>query len=380
MGGRLVRRLLCSYTLCMRTREELGWAFLFLLPLLWTLVVAFGYAFIRAVYFSFTEYDLFKPPSWVGLKNFNHLLEDSRFLLALSHTLVFSAIVTSVQTILALLLAVVVNQKLRGITLFRAGYYVPSISSSVVVTLIFAWLVHRRGVANFLLTALQQYALYLLVFAGAVALLHLLQLLWERWRWKAPTRFFDPLLLLTSLLGAALVTIGLHQLGVLRPRAVPPMEIAWVSTERTFLGVPLPLWSIMALNIWTTIPTFMVIFLAGLQDVPKELYEAAELDGAGSWQKLWYVTVPALRPVLFLVITLGLIGTLQMFDQVAVLAGLAPLDSIITLAYYIYWNMFGGGGLPRVGMASAAALFLALLTLAVVLLQRRFGISEKGVL
>lgn len=362
----------------MHSREELRWALFLLLPLLWTLAVGFGYAFLRAAYFSLTDYNLFEPPAWVGVQNFAQLFRDSRFVLALTHTLVYAAVVTGVQTVLALLLAVVVNQKLRGILFFRASYYVPSISSSVVITLIFTWFVHRQGVANFLLTAIQRYAPHLLVFLGATVGLQAGQVFWERRRWRLPSRAFDPLLLLISLLGAALLTVGLARFGLLPPREVPPVETSWITTEQTFLGVPLPFWSIMALNIWTTVPTFMIIFLAGLQDVPRELYEAAELDGATSWQKLYYVTVPALRPVLFLVITLGLIGTLQVFDQIAILAGTAPLDSVITLAYYVYWNMFGGGGLPKVGMASAAALFLALLTLIVVLLQRRFGISEKG--
>lgn len=360
----------------MRTRQEFGWAFLFLLPLLWTLVVAFGYAFVRALYFSFTDYNLFKPPTWVGLQNYAQLFRESRFLIALAHTLIYAAIVTGVQTVLALLLAVVVNQKIRGILFFRASYYVPSISSSVVVMLIFIWFVHRRGVVNFLLTTLQQYGTHILVFLGAALLFQLLQVLWERAR-RLPARAFDPWLLCISLFGAAILTLGMHQLGIIKLRPLPAVEISWMTTSKTFLGVPLPFWAIMALNIWTTIPTLMIIFLAGLQDVPKELYEVAELDGARAWQKLWHVTIPALRPVLFLVITLGLIGTLQVFDQIAIGAGVAPLDSIITLAYYVYWNMFGGG-LPQVGMASAAALFLALLTLAVVLLQRKVGISEKG--
>jgi multiple sugar transport system permease protein len=165
---------------------------------------------------------------------------------------------------------------------------------------------------------------------------------------------------------------------LIQPKSMPPVDIIWLETAEKFLGIPRPLWAIMALNIGTTVPTMMLFFLAGLQDVPRELYEVAELDGASWWAKLWYVTIPALRPVMFLVITLGLIGTLQMFDQAAITSGVAPLDSVITLAYYVYWNMFGAGGLPKVGMAAAAAIFLAVLTLVVVLIQRRVGIGEKA--
>jgi len=361
----------------LRSYEDSFPAFILLLPLLWTLIVAFAYAFFRTVYFSFTDYDLFKVPEWVGFKNYLQLFRDYRFLLALTHTLVYSAIVTLVQTILALLLAVVLNQKIRGLTFFRASYYVPSISSSIVITLIFMWVMHRRGVANFFLTTFYQYHVHIFLFFGLTALLQAIQVIWERRR-GLPVCSFDPTLLVVSLLGAVVTVVALSRFGVIQPASVAPVGISWLTTKQTFLGIPLPLLSIMALNIWTTAPTFMVIFLAGLQDVPQELYEVAEIDGATSWQKLWYITIPALRPVLFLVITLGLIGTLQLFDQIAITSGVAPLNSVITLAYYVYWNIFGGVPRPEVGMASAAALFLAALTLVVVLLQRRFGISEKG--
>ena len=127
----------------------------------------------------------------------------------------------------------------------------------------------------------------------------------------------------------------------------------------------------MLFNIWTTAPTFMLLYLAGLQDIPRELYEAAAVDGAENWHVLRYIVVPQLKPITFLVITMGLIGTLQMFDQVAILGEQAPRTSIITLAYYIYANIFPSSASPRVGMASAAAMFLALLTFLIVYVQRR---------
>ncbi len=375
--GKGVRTLHPLALLKPQVLEEAGVAFILLLPLLWTLAVAFAYAFGRAVYFSFTDYDLFKTPEWVGLRNYTQLFKDYRFILAFIHTLTYAGIVTTFQTALALLLAVVVNRKIRGMTFFRASYYVPSISSSIVITLIFMWLVHRKGMVNFALTAIHQYHRHILLFLALVVILQAIQVLWER-RHRLPAHPLDPVLLLISLLGATLGVVVASWTGLLGVAQVSPVEISWLTTERKFLGIPLPFLSIMALNIWTTVPTFMVIFLAGLQDVPRELYEVAELDGATYWQKLWYVTIPAIKPVMFLVVTLGLIGTLQVFDQIAITAGVAPLNSVITLAYYVYWNFFGSGTLPKVGLASAAALFLALLTLVVVLLQRRFGISEKG--
>ncbi|HED03992.1 MAG TPA: sugar ABC transporter permease [Candidatus Fraserbacteria bacterium] len=361
-----------------RQREEIGAAAVLLLPLLWTLAVAFLYAFIRAVYFSFTNYDLFNITKFMGLENYLRLFQDYRFILALWHTLFYAAGVTAFQTVGALMLAVLLNRKLRGLTFFRASYYVPSIASSVVITLIFIWLMHRSGMVNYLLTMIVTYPRQLLAWIGITLLLQLGAVLWERSK-NLPARWLDPLLLLLSSGGAALIVFLLDRLGLLLPTTIAPLVIPWLTTTNTVLGIPLPLLSIMMLNIWTTAPTMMLLFLAGLQDVPQPLYEAAELDGATPWQKLFFITIPALRPVSFLVITLGLIGTLQMFDQVAITTGVAPLDSVITLAYYVYWNIFGiSGHLPRVGMAAAAALVLALLTLAIVLLQRRFLVSEKG--
>ena len=120
----------------------------------------------------------------------------------------------------------------------------------------------------------------------------------------------------------------------------------------------------------------MLMFLAALQDVPKSHYEAASIDGATPVQQFFYITVPSVQPVTFLVVTLGLIGTLQMFDQVAIFGDAVPLRSVITLAYFVYNRMFPGAQAPEVGFAAAAAMFLALLTLVVVLIQRRFIRSE----
>jgi multiple sugar transport system permease protein len=361
----------------MKRRGEWASAFIFLLPLLFTLAVAFLYAFIRTVYFSFTDYNLFRITKFVGVGNYVHLFSDYRFVLALTHSLLYAGIVTATQTFLALLLALVLNQKIRGLTFFRASYYVPSVASSVAITLIFIWLVNRRGAINWLLTQIGHYWPLILVGLGVVILAQWVQVLVER-RHGLPVRIMDPAILGISLLTGTVASIVLGHFGVIRTYPMHEVMIPWLTTRQTVLGIPLPLLSIMMLNIWTTTPTMMILFLAGLQDVPQELYEVADLDGASPWQKLRYVTVPAIRPVMFLVITLGLIGTIQMFDQAAITAGVAPLESVITLAYYTYWAVFGSGGLPKVGMASAAALVLAALTLVVVLIQRKFGFSEKS--
>lgn len=124
--------------------------YVLLAPFLFTLIVFFGYAFGRVLYFSFTDYDLFSTKLWVGLKNYLNIFRDLDFTLALKHSLTFMVIVTAAQTVLALVLALVLNTKVRGIRFLRAAYYMPSVTSSVVITLIFLWFFQRRGGAQLL--------------------------------------------------------------------------------------------------------------------------------------------------------------------------------------------------------------------------------------
>ncbi len=361
--------------LSQRVQEALA-AYLFLLPFVLSLLIFFGYAFVRAIYFSFTDYNMFDDPNWVGLANYIAIFRETRFLVALRNSIGFSLIVTACQTAFALVLAVVLNNKIKGIAFFRTAYYMPSVASSVVVTLIFLWAFQRTGLINYVIEWFLQYWPFLAAFLALAAVLQLLQVLWDRSRGR-PVRWFEPGAVLTSLmLSAAGVTL-LWATGTLSPLEVEPVRIVWLNTRRSipegggWLSLSMPLVSIMMLNTWTTAPTFMLLYLAGLQDIPRELYEAAAVDGANRWQQFRFVTVPQLKHITFLVVALGLIGSLQMFDQVAIIGSAAPLEAVITLAYYVYSNAFPGGALPRVGIASAAAVILSILTLIAVLIQRR---------
>lgn len=368
-----------------RSGRELLPALLFLSPFLVVLAIFFVYASARAVYFSFTDYDLFNAPKWVGLENYRALFKDDNFLYALRNSLVFAAVVTAVQTAGALVTASALNRRVRGMTFFRSAFYMPAVTSSVVITLIFLWLFQRLGGINYLITAVARNAPAIGLFVLVAIVVQVIQVVLERRRWRgaaggASTRTvaaFDPALLVVSLLVAAAATIGLGLLGYLAPRGTDAVAINWLQTRQEvpngapfFLRAPLPLVAIMVQNTFTTIPTFMLMFLAALQDVPRSYYEAAALDGANPAQQFFYITVPSLQPVIFLVVSLGLIGTLQMFDQVAIFGSAVPLQSVITLAYFVYNRMFPGAQLPEVGFASAAAMFLAALTLVIVLLQR----------
>ena len=362
-------------------RQETTAAYLFLAPFLLTLLIFFIYATVRAIYFSFTNYDLFSAPEFVGFRNYLNLFREELFLFALRNSLVFATVVTAVQTLGALVMAAVLNQRIRGLNFFRAAFYMPSVTSSVVITLIFLWMYQRNGLFNYLATQIASYAPQLLVFALLLTLLQVVQVLIERSR-GYPARWLDPALFVVSLLIAVAATWLLTFLGVLTPRDAR-VDFTWLQTSQEvpgalpfWLRAPVPLIAIMLQNIFTTIPTFMLMFLAALQDVPKSYYEAASLDGASPAQQFWSITVPSVQPVTFLVVTLGLIGTLQMFDQVQIFGNAVPFRSVVTLAYFVYDRMFPGAQLPEVGFASAAAMFLAVLTLLIVLIQRRFIRSE----
>ena len=357
-------------------RDSLN-AFIFLAPFLFSFTVFFLYAFVNAFRYSFTDYNLFNDAAWVGLSNYTRVLGDPLFIKALVNTLSYSLIVTAIQVFLALLLATLLNQQIRGVAFFRTIYYLPSVLSSAAVTLIFLWLWQRNGFINHSLSWVNQHLWFILSFLIFLSLFQLIFVVLERRR-SRPADFLDPALGTLSFLLAALALTALSVFDVLAPRAVADLDHVWLNTRETFLGLPVPLWAIMIQNIYTTIPGFMLLFLAGLQDVPKSLLEAAAIDGATPVQRFWRVTVPLLRPVTFLVVTLSLIGTLQLFDQVAIYGANIPLESRVTLAYYVYDAAFPSASASRIGEASAAAILLGLLTLSVVFLQRFLGIRAEG--
>lgn len=355
-------------------------AYLFLAPFLLTILVFFFYAFGRAIYYSFTDYNLFNTPRVIGVKPYLDVVQDSLFQRALANSLVFAFTVTFVQTIGSLLMAVALNNKIKGQAFFRSAWYMPSITSSVVITLIFLWLFQQRGVVNYLITQWQTYLPYTLTFLGVMLAVQVVQVLLERAR-KLPATWLDPALAMSSALIALVVTIALNVFGMLHPCDVMPFDFQYFSDRWITIGgarvLSMPLLVVIIMNTFTTIPTLMLFFLAGLQNIPGALYEAADIDGATPFQKLMNVTVPMLRPVTFYVLTISLIGTMQMFDQVKVIGSAAPKETLITLAYYVYDNTFKSGAAP-VNMAAAAAILLALIILLLVWLQRKFFVAPEA--
>ena len=145
-----------------------------------------------------------------------------------------------------------------------------------------------------------------------------------------------------------------------------------IPLSQWYLRGPSITWmAIMFQNIFTTIPTFMIMFLAALQDVPSSLYEAADIDGANSRQQFLHVTIPMLRPVILLILVLGTIGTLQIFDQVKILTSGGPLGTTLTPVYMVYTEALGTMGSIQFGYASAMAFILAVLIFLFTYIQRR---------
>jgi multiple sugar transport system permease protein len=327
-----------------------GWVFMS--PTLIILGIFMLLPMLFALYFSFTDWNGISPPAeanWIGLANFQELLlEDgirrADFFKALKNTTYFALGVVPLQTAISLFLAVVVNQRrLRLKDFFRTSYYLPAITSSIAVSMLFLFLYQKNGLINQVLGWLT---------LGA----------WDPIAWMSES--------------AGLFHIILGWFGITL-RTGPE----WLQTEVLSLiiwdwisGPSIALMAIMFMNTWTTIGTMMVIFIAALQDVPTPVYEAAEMDGANAWQTFRKITVPLLRPTLFFVITLGLIGTFQVFDQVYVMSSGGPAKTTLTVAYLVYRNGFNNS---QMGLAAAIALLLFIIIFTLTLTQRRITEGKK---
>ena len=315
-----------------RARQEALTAYLFIAPyLIVTLVFTLG-VIVFAFYISFTSFDLFTAPKWVWFDNYIKALSlKGDFVRSLVNVFWYVMIVVPVQTALALALATIINVKVRGSQFFRTVFYAPSVTSSVVITMIFWWLYLKTGYLNFALTKL--WGLF-----GAE---------WTTIEWLNNPR--------------GLIQLFVNAFGGDIPSAL------W------FLRGPSVTWmAIMFQNIFTTAPTFMIMFLAALQEVPPTLYEAAAIDGANRWQQFWRITLPMLRPVLLLVVVLGTIGCWQIFDQVKILTAGGPLNTTLVPVFLIYSEALGTKGPSQMGYAAAMAFMLAVIIFVFTLIQRRF--------
>ena len=326
-----------------------GW--LFLSPNLIGFLIFFAGPLLLSLYFSFTDSDAFNPPVWVGLDNYARILNltvrplesatqpaaqvldisiydelwrftlfgssyifgaaDRLFWLALRNTILFAVLSVPLSVLPALVLANILNSDLPGMKFFRAVYFLPSIAAIVGISLVWQLLYNATiGYINYF------------------------------------------------------VTLGVNFWNGLFGTALADPKIQWLSDERTALL------SLVILFAWQTLGFNAVLFMAGMQNIPKVLYEAATVDGAGRWARFAKVTIPLLAPTTFFVLVTTTIRAMQVFEQVFILMNPpeGPNNSTVTLVLYLYRSGFQNF---RQGYASAIAWVLFLVIFGLTLVQFR---------
>jgi len=277
-------------------RRNLRNGLLFAAPYLVGFLAFTLYPLIASIYYSLCQYNVIKPPVFIGLENFRTLFtEDPLFWKALYNTLFFTAFSVPLGLCFSIGLALLLNQKVRAMSVYRTVFFLPTIVPIVASAVLWLWVLNpESGLINGLIRQ----------FLGV-----------DGPGWIANERWSKPSLILMSLWGVG--------------------------------GA-------------------MVIFLAGLAEVPQSLYEVADIDGAGRWAKFRHVTLPMLTPTILFNLVMGLIGAFQYFTQVYVMTGGkgGPVDSTMLYALYLYRNSFY---YLRMGYASAMAWLLFMVILAATL-------------
>lgn len=267
----------------------------FLTPTIIGLIVFNAGAIIASFIISFFKYDVITPAKWIGLENYRWIFNSSLFWRSVTNTLRFAAGYIPLSIAASLILALLLNQKLRGIRVFRTVFYLPVVTSMVAVSLVFSWL-------------------------------------------------FNPYY--------GLINHFLSLFGIQGP--------AWLSS--TEWAMP----AVILVSVWKTAGYYMVIYLAALQNIPPELYEAASIDGADRWKQIRHITIPLISPTTFFITVMCTMSSLKVFEQVYVMTKGGPANSTLTINLLIYRNAFE---YLRMGRATAMAYFLFAMIMVVTLVQ-----------
>jgi ABC-type sugar transport system permease subunit len=283
-----------------RSREALT-AWLFILPSLIGFLIFTAGPVVAAGVISLLNWNLFSSPTWAGWKNFARLGPDPTFWSALGNTAYFTFVSVPVTILVSLALALLLNEGVRRIAVFRSLLLLPYATITVAVAFVWIWLyIPHDGLVN--------------------------------------------------------AVLGL--VGIDGP--------AWLISD----GWAMP--ALIAMSVWKSFGFGMVVFLAGLQAIPQQLYEAAKVDGSNAWQTFRGVTLPMLSPALFFVVVTSIIGSFQVFDQALIMTNGGPGSRTTTLVMYIYRTGFEN---YDQGYAAAQSLvlfgFIVVITAAQFLLQRR---------
>ncbi len=253
-------------------RNDLIFGLLFASPWIIGLLGLFGYPIVASFYYSFTEYSVLSAPKWVGLANYaNMFTDDPVFVRSLYNSAYFAVIFVPLGTVFSISVALLLNMKIHGQSVYRTIYFLPVLVPDVALAILWIWLLNPQvGLVN--------------------------TLLWDLFKIQGP---------------------------------------GWTSS---------PQWSkpaVVLMSLWT-VGQSVVIYLAGLQDVPEDLYDAADVDGANWWQRIWNVTLPMISPVIFFNFITSMIGALQLFTVPYIMSrgDGSPAQSLMFYAMYLYRNAF----------------------------------------
>ncbi|MBP8638324.1 MAG: sugar ABC transporter permease [Dictyoglomi bacterium] len=279
-----------------KRRETIN-AYIMLAPWIIGFIVFTAGPMIASLIISFMDWPLLQSPRWIGMENYRFMFNDDLFWISLYNTIYYTLIGVPLRVIAALCVALAMNLKLKGISVYRTIYYLPSITPAVATSIMWMWIFNPDfGLANALLR-----------YIGIES----------RLRW-----IYDPVLSKPSLIIMSLWGVGGQ----------------------------------------------MIILLAGLQGIPEQLYEAADIDGANLWHKFWHITLPMLSPSIFFVTIMQVISSFQVFTQAYVMTNGGPANSTLFLVLYLYRNGFE---FFKMGYASALAWALFVFVLILTIIQFR---------
>jgi len=289
-----------------RRMRELGIIYLFLVP---SLIIFAVYRIIPIFWnliLSFQKWNFLSSNLWVGFKNYSNMTTDPVFWESFKNTLVYFAAGSPLAIIFAIMIALLVNQNIRGRNVYRSIIFLPYPLTTVAIGIIWKWLYNEKvGLINYILRSL--------------GIIHKNIPFLNSFHWALP--------------------------------------------------------SIIITSIWQVVGFFMIIILTGLQSIPRQLYEAAEIDGASHSNIFFYITLPLLKASVFLCFIIGIINSFTMFDLVYVMTNGGPGHSTEILVSYIYKNAFS---FSRIGYAASITVFLFLFLLVITTIINKFTGKEAG--
>lgn len=282
-------------------------AYCYLLPAFVILGMFSFYPVVKSIYMSFFDWSLLRETQYfVGIENYQKILNDKVFMTAITNTVRYVIGYVPFSIGLALIVAVLLNSKIRFRGALRLAYFLPWVTSSVAISMVWRWIYNQHyGLLNMMLSGLANFVnsfVEFVSFGNVTQVWHFTNINW-----------------------------------LMKP-------------EWTIINI-------IIISVWKSMGYNIVIFLAGLQNVPQELYEAAEVDGANSWQSFWKITLPLISPTTFFISIISIIGSFKLFTEIYVLyiGSPGPINSGMTIVYYVYRMAFER---YRMGYASAAAYIL----------------------